>query len=125
MAADLEPKINVQNQTGRDGRVGRTWAERLQRQDCNQGLQGEHGQTHREGDSREPESLGVLGPLWGPGILFLRGEGAERQAGHSKTGVPTPGMELRELPRWKGGQKLTSEPRSRVSKTQSSSNKDQ
>lgn len=37
----------------------------------------------------------MLGPLWGPGMLFLRGEGAERQAGHSKTGVPTPGMELR------------------------------
>ena len=36
--------------------------------------------------------------------LFLHGEGADRQAEHSKTGVPTPGMELRELPRWKGGQ---------------------
>ena len=39
-----------------------------------------------------------------PDSLFLHGEGADRQAEHSKTGVPTPGMELRELPRWKGGQ---------------------
>lgn len=68
-------------------------------------------------------SAGTTGGPWD--ILFLHGEGAERQAEHSKTGIPMPGMELRELPRWKGGQKLTSEPWSRVYKTQSSSNKDQ
>ena len=71
VAADPEPKINVQNQTGRDGRMGRTWAERLQQQDCNQGLQREHGQAHREGgDGREQESLWVLGPLEGPRIIL-------------------------------------------------------
>ena len=40
MAADPEPRINVQNQTGRERRIGRAWEQRLQH---------EQGRGHREG----------------------------------------------------------------------------
>ena len=37
-------------------------------------------------------SAGTTGGPWD--ILFLHGEGAERQAEHSKTGIPMPGMDV-------------------------------
>ena len=81
--------------------------------------------TEKEQRAETGRFCEVQGPLWGPMVLFLGGEGAGRQTKHSKTRVPKPGMESEELPRRKRGQKLMSEPQSRVSKTRPSSNEDQ
>lgn len=54
MAADPEPKINVQTQTGRERRIGRAWEQRLQHEHR------ERGQGRREGaEGRDGEMLAL------------------------------------------------------------------